>query len=398
MFRDRLRQWRLNDKNRRGAADKKQGAMGPKDPLDEITVEHNSCPRTPCFGPSQLVMPAKASINKIPPMPEEMRTLYQALKGVLNWERFYEESQGKRNSGRNDDMYLEKQLLEMVTSLDLNVRRPSMIYEVTNKIKDTSRAIGNCFGTALTPLSVFCSVGPILRLSYRRDSSEWYDSSSRFLLQCAEQTFPTLHPSQLLLRLLFSNLTPGQLAAIYEVGSNIVGQHYGEASATTFRIEYVSTAYRTGMGVAFVSHVATLCAGPKVSDARSMCGNADLSFYMHRYEESAETMQRCLAHLKDEGTEDNGESIYALWVLASSQHQLRDFAGEDSSLRRILEIALARDRSRDTFDESTLGIDALHAISDLDWFYEFLHLDEQREALRSEFPRAFELERKGRGL
>lgn len=388
MFRDRLRQWRLNDKNRRGAADQKREVMGPKEPTDEARFQRISC-RSRSRSP-RLTTPDNVDIYKSPPMAEEMRTLHLVLKSVLDWELFYEESQAKIDSSRNDGTDLEKLLLEMVTMLDMNVRTPSMICENTEKIRVSSLTIDSCIRTKLTPLVVFCSVGPVLRLAYRRDSSEWYSISSQFLLRSAEDSFPRSHPSQLLLRLLFSSLTPGQLAAIYEVGSSVVRQHYGEASATTFRVEYVSTAYKTGLGVAFVSHVATPCAGPKVSDARSMCGTADLYFYMHRYEESAETMQRCLKHLRDEGTEDNGESIYALWVLANSQHRLEDFAGEDTSLKKILEIALARDRSRDIPHESTLSISALHAISDLDWFYGFLHLDEQREALRSDFPKAFE--------
>lgn len=110
---------------------------------------------------------------------------------------------------------------------------------------------------------------------------------------------------------------------------------------------------------------------------------------MGSYERCSEAAQRCLAQLEAASNRHDLDVVKTLWVLVRTQQRQQDFAGGESSLRRIIEIVLARDRR--VLRSSQLSVRALEAISCLDDLYECCGMNEQRDALHMEFPSAFEL-------
>jgi hypothetical protein len=384
MFRDRLRRWRINDKNRRSAANQRRGVLQLVDNGDKISSPGPHC-STIGRSSSRSATLDHENIHNVLRTPKEMLALQRTLKGILDWHQHAEDTTVDLDHGWT---FFEL-LKEMYQCLVVSDESPFTCEKVTPHLRKTSAALQSHM-IICTPLAILISVELLSYFAFRSNSSPWYHETSRFLINAAVQAFPDSHPSILLLRLLFSNLTSSQLVMLYEVGSNVMDQRYGGATTFFFRVRMLSVASTTGLGVAIRSYADALCtATPEETDDFHLLGIARVYRLTGQYEESAEAVRRCLAQTEDEGNGHSVASLEALHFLASLQNAQNDFVGEEITLQKLLTTVLAKDRRE--IHTSGLSISALRAISMLDGFYARLNLDEQRDALQLEFPSAFEL-------
>lgn len=266
---------------------------------------------------------------------------------------------------------------------------PSMCRRIAAHLRTTSAKLRNLMVTC-TPLTILHSVHELSYFAVERNRSPWYYETSRFLVNAAVEALPDSHLSLLLLCLLFSSITPSQLVMIYEVGSDVIKQFGGEAASFTFRFEMHSAALKIGLSATMRSHADALCVATQTeaTDSTRLYDVATLYHSMGQYEKSSDALQRCLAQC--EGESDRGSTILlsALQLLSYLQYEQNNFVGEEMTLQKILKTLLARDQRRSQM--SQLSIDALTAISELDRFYADHDLKEQCDALRLEYPSAFE--------
>ncbi|GAB7324848.1 hypothetical protein MBLNU13_g08678t1 [Cladosporium sp. NU13] len=324
------------------------------------------------------------NIHNLVQTPEEELVLHRTLKGVRDWQQHAKDSLIEL-----DYHWTFPDLLkDMKQCLHMKDSNPFTCDNITLHLRNTSAKIYAYMQTC-TPLAVLYSVDLLSYFTFKRNSSQWYEITSRFLINAAVEALPASHPSLLLLRLLFGTHTPWQLAMIYKEGSDIMGQCYGEAIAFRFRIGMHSTASRIGQGAAIRSYADELCAAtPDITNPRRLYDIASLYFVMSHYKETSGALQRCLAKCEDEGDGDSSISTDALRLLAFVQSEQNDFEGEETTLWKILKIKLARDRRE--LSTPQLSVDALDTLSDLDAFYEYHDLNKQRYDLHLKYPSAFE--------
>jgi len=322
--------------------------------------------------------------------PKEILVLQRTLKGILDWQMHFEDSLADPNHNWDSSRIFASLIGGMYSCILVTSMNPYSCEKTMPKLRSISAKPQSCVGVICTPPAILQSIGLLSCFASERNSSPWYRETSSFLINAAVEAFPESHPSILLLRLLFSNLTPSQFVMMYEVGSNVVEQCYGEASVFQFRVDMQEAAHRNGLGGTIRSHADTLCtATHEATDAIRLSGLAKVYSLTGQYEESAEAVRRCLAQTEDEGNGHSPAFLKALSSLASLQYAQNDFVGEGITLQKLLTTVLAKDR-RETYT-SELSINALRAISMLDEFYARRDLDEQRDALQLEFPSAFEL-------
>ena len=241
-----------------------------------------------------------------------------------------------------------------------------------------------------TPLAVLRSIESLLYLAFRRHSRSWHYQTLtlKFLIRTAAEVLPASHPSLLLLRLLLDGTTSAQLVTVYELGIRVIERCNSRPHAVSFRAGFLVAALDNGLDATFRPYADVFCAtAHDMNDDRHQCGIAKLYLAMGRYRESADILRRCLSQLEDEGNEESLDSVNALRILARLQFQQEDLAGQETSLRRILEIVLARHRLE---RQAQFDTDALQAIAYMDMFYQRHRLNQKREALRLDFPKAFE--------
>jgi tetratricopeptide (TPR) repeat protein len=328
------------------------------------------------------------NIHNVLQTPKEMLVLQRTIKGVLDWQQHAE------NSAVDLDDYwaFYKLLRDTQQCLFLTDSNPFACEKITLSLRRTSAKIQSHMMTC-TPLAVLHSVELLLCFAHQRDSSRWYSETSRFIINTAVEAFPDSHPSLLLLRLLFSDLTPSQLVMMYEVGSNVIEQCHGEAESFLFRGAMHRAAYGIGLSSTIRSYADAICAATHdATDSGRLFDIASLYYSTGQWEKSADALEKCLSQLEDEGDKATSSSRNALHLLAFVKFQQEDFLGEAitvQKLLKLLEATVARDRGE--LDTSQLDIEALQAISWLDDIYRHHDLREQRDALHLEYPSAFEL-------
>lgn len=386
MFRDRLRLWHMN-KNRPSAAYQRRRAVKPVDNGDETsrpgfhhTTTYHSVPRP--------ATPDHGALINLMHTPKEMLVLQRTHKAILDWQQHLEDSLVGPNRTHDDKFF--NLVTDMAGCLYVSYANPLSCGKITPHLRTMSAEFQDRVGAICTPTSILQSGWTLLSLASHRNENQWYHETSRFLINTAAEAFPDSHPSLLLLHLLFGDLTPSKLVMIYEVGSSVLQRSYGEAMAFRFRFTMCSAAFDMGHGATFKVFADVLCAATRDSDEATRLFQAAQTYLsMGSYERCSEAAQRCLAQLEAASNRHDVKVATTLWVLAQSQQRQQDFAGGESSLRRIIEIVLAKDRR--VLRSSQLSVQALEAISCLDQLYEVCDMNEQRDALHLEFPSAFEL-------
>jgi hypothetical protein len=210
-------------------------------------------------------------------------------------------------------------------------------------------------------------------------------------LRTTAETLPACHPTLLLMKaLLLDNSASEGLAIVYELGFDVLKRYHGELFATDFQFDVVSGALHIDPHAAIGSHVDMICAAANDSnDPRRLPELVSLSHLKGRYPEAAHFAQRCLARLRDLSKQDCWTAVEAWRQLSYSQRMQRDVAGEEESLWNAHAVTLAM--TKDEARGSELSLYVLDSVSDLYGFYESNHLEEKCEALRVEYPSAFEL-------
>lgn len=381
MFRDRLRQWGMNDKNRRSAVKPKRKALRTATNGDKTSPPCMHYKTIACNS-SQSVALGHENVYNVLQTPAEILVLQRTLKGILDWQQHAEDSTVDPNS------FLHL-FTDMERCLRVSDNTPSMYRRIAAHLRTTSAKFRDLMVTC-TPLTVLYSAQELLSFAVERNRSPWYYETSRFLVNAAVEALPDSHPSLLLLRLLFSSITPSQLVMIYEVGSDVIKQCGGEAASFTFRFEMHSAAFKIGLSATMRSYADALCAATQTeaTDSTRLYDVATLYHSMGQYEKSSDALQRCLAQC--EGESDRGSTILllALQLLCYLQYKQNDIVGEEITLQKILKTLLAEDQRRS--QTSQLSIDTLTAISELDRFYVDHDLKEQSDALHLDYPSVFE--------
>ena len=381
MFRDRLRQWGMNDKNRRSAVKPKRKALRSAANRDK-TSQPGSHYKTIACNSSRSVVLGHENVYNVLQTPAEILVLQRTLKGILDWQQHAEDS--------TVDLDFLHLLIDMERCLRVSDNTPSMCRRIAAHLRTTSAKLRNLMVTC-TPLTILQSVYVISYLTSERNCSPWYYETSRFLVNAAVEALPDSHPSLLLLCLLFSSISPSQLVMIHEVGSDVMKQCIGEAASFTFRFAMLSAASKLGLSATMRSYADALCAATQTeaTDSARLYEIATLYQSTGQYEKSSDALRRCLAQC--EGESDRGSTILlpALRLLSFLQSKQNDFVGEEITLQKILKTTLARDRRK--LHASQLSIGELGAISELETFYAYYNLNEKRDALHLEYPSAFEL-------
>lgn len=389
MFRDRLRLWRMNNKNRRSSAHQILGSLPSADNGDDISKpgsHYNKIGRNS----SRFVMLGHENIHKVLQTPKEMLVLQRTLKGVLDWQQHVEDSEVVLGYSFGNTRTFIKWLRDMDQCLYVNSMNPFSSEKTTSQLGRISAELGSHIGVTCTPLAVLCSVNFLSNFAHKRAHSSWYNETLKFLINAAIEVFPDSHPSLLLLRLLSNRLTASQLVMMYKVGSDVMKQCGGEALSFSLRTAMHSVASRFGLGATIRSYGDALCVS--ISHATNTVDLhiiARLYGSLREYEKSADAVRRHLAQIEDKAGGDSPTSIAPLRFLAFVQYKQKDCAGEEATLQKILKITLARDRRE--VHTSQLTVDALDAISELDAFYVRHDLNEQRDILHLEHPSAFEV-------
>jgi hypothetical protein len=395
MIRDRLRVWGMNDKNQRRALVNFRGvkrSAGNKDIVSKRQKVYY--PMTGSDLWSRLSIDAR--IHDTLSTPKEFQLWQRALKGVLDWQQSLQESAVEIDEDllRDDTWTLHNLLLEIHDAVNVISASPWTCKSATRSLAKSSAAIASHLKSTsirTTPLAVFRATQLLQILAGRRNSNVWYDTASRFLLKTTAEALPACHPTLLLMKaiLLDGSVSEG-LAVVYELGFGIIQRYHGEWSATEFQCEVVKGALYVDPHAAIGSHVDMICAAAKDSiDARRLSDLADLSSLKCRYPEAAHFAQRCLARLRKFGEQDSWEAVVAWRQLSFSHRMQRDVTGEEESLLNAHAVTLAI--TSDEAHGSELSTDVLRSVSDLYRFYGRNHFEEKCEALRMEYPSAFEL-------
>jgi hypothetical protein len=384
MFRDRLRQWDINNKNQRSAGRPRRRALQVADNGDKA---YKSGPHNSKIGRNSLrsAMLDNGNIHNVLQTPKEMLVLQGTFKGLLNWQ------QHTKGSTVDPDQRwtFHDMLLDMRKCLFVSENNPSACEKMTPHLQRISAKLRTHMITC-TPLAVLDAVGHLSYFANRRNSSPWYYETSRFLVNAAAEAFPESHPSLLLLHLILSTLTSSQLLLMYKLGSEVIEHFYGDATAFYFRVEMHRVASRSGLGATIRSYADALCAAePDATHPQDLYDIATLYRSINQHKESADAVRRYLAQIEDEAEGDCSTPIHALQFLALVQGEQNDVVGEETTLQKLLKVTLARDRGN--FYTSQLSIDVLGAVSMLEAFYVRHDLNEQRDALHLEYPSAFEL-------
>lgn len=388
MFRDRLRLWHMN-KNQRSAANRRRRALQLAN--DRGNNEHPESQNTPVYRSSpQPTMPNRGNLQNVLHTPNETLILQRTLKGILDWQQNLEDPLVDPKHSSGSASTFSNLINNMVRCLCAGNLNPLCRGKLTPQLRSTSAKLQSLIRVICTPLAILRAVGVLSSLVIGPNYDPWYHETSRFLVNAAVEAFPDSHPSLLLLQLLFSEPTPSQLAMVYEAGSSMMQRFRGDEKAFTFCVAMHALVFKMGLGATFRSSANDLCASMRDSnDAARFYKIAKLHLSMGSYDECSAAAQKSLAQLDAEGNKRDLGLINTLWVLANSQQKQQDFTGEESSVRRILDLVLATDRRR--LRSSQLSVDALEAISRMDEFYECHQMNEQRDALHLEFPSAFEL-------
>ncbi|GAB7324850.1 hypothetical protein MBLNU13_g08679t1 [Cladosporium sp. NU13] len=217
MFRDRLRQWGLNDKNRSDVARKRQATS------NETTVALRSTPH-----------------------PSKERPLQQALKRILDWQNHLHNSGVDSRDVLNHTRSFYGMFQNLSSALKFDRSNQSRCANATQMLHKASAAFQNHLEPIFTPIALLSSIRLILEILSRRGLDEWYRSTSEFLSQTMIETLSSTHPTLLLLQAFFADgMSLEGLALIYKVGSTIIRRVYDEMTAVDFRLDFISAALET---------------------------------------------------------------------------------------------------------------------------------------------------------
>jgi hypothetical protein len=395
MIRDRLRLWGMNDKNKHTTPYKRRGSSRSASNKDLVSNQRKAHDQTP-GAYLWMRLSVDASIHDTLSTPKKLRSWQHAAKGVLDWQQSLQESAVEVDEDllRDDAWTLYDSLLDIINAVNMISVNPWTCKSATRNLAKSSAAIASHLkSTSIrnTPLAVFRAIRPLQMLAGNRNSDEWYEKTTRFLLKTTAEALPACHPTLLLVKALLLNDSASEgLAVVYELGFGIMQRYHGEPSATDFQCAVISGALYVDPHAAIGSHVDMICAAANDSkDARRFFDLANLSLLKGRYPEAAYFAQRCLARLRELGQQDNWVTGDAWRILSYTQRIQRDVTGEEESLLNAHTVTLAI--TSDEAHGSELSTGVLRSVSDLYLFYGRNHFEEKCEALRVEYPSAFEL-------
>jgi hypothetical protein len=395
MFRDRLRLWGMNDKNRRKVPYNCRMIVGSVGSGGRISSQREARYQTLSTNLWMRLL-IDARIRDTLSVPKEFQSWQRALKGLLDWQQSLQDSAVEIDEDllRDDSWTFYDLLVDMRNTTSLIRSNPQICKSATRRLEKISAAISNHLkstDTRATTLAVLRAVSPLQFLAGGRDSNEWCNTTSEFLLRAAAETLPVCHPTLLFMKaLLLDGSVSEGLAIVYELGFDIIQRYLDESRATTFRYDVVTGALNNDPDAAIGSHVDSLCTyASNSNDAVGYVCIASMFRVRGRFAEAAHFAQRCLARVQDLGEQNSMAAANAWWILSRSQRRQRDVMGEEESLRNTHALTLAE--ASDTNNGLELSIHVLRSISKLYRFYERNQLEEKCRALRAEYPSAFEL-------
>jgi hypothetical protein len=395
MFRDRLRLWGMNDKNRRKVLNNCRRARCSAGNDGLVSSQWEARYQT-ADASLRMRLFIDARIHVTLSTSKEFQAWQQALKGVLDWQQRLAESAAEVDEDllRDDASTFHDLLVDIRNTTSLIRSNPRICKSATRRLEKISAAISNHLkftDSRATPLAVLRAVSPLQFLAGGRKSNEWCNTTSEFLLKAAAETLPVCHPTLLFMKALLLDESASEgLAIVYELGFDIIKRYLGESHATTFRYDVVIGALNNDPDAAIGSHVNSLCAyASNSNNAEGYVSIASMFRMRGQFAKAAHFSQRCLARVQDLGQQNSVIAANAWWILSRSQRRQRDVMGEEQSLRNTHAVTLAV--ARGTNHGSELSIYVLRSISKMYRFYERNQFEGKREDLRVEYPSAFEL-------
>jgi hypothetical protein len=398
MFRDRLRLWGMNDKNQRRALMNFRGVKSSTG--NYVIVSDQRKARHLTIGTGLWIrLSIDARIHDALSTPKEFEPWQRALQGVLDWQKSLQDSavepsEVDQNLLRDDDDTFYKLLLDVTNAVFLANASPWFCKSATRRLEEASAAM-DCHLKSTSrrsnPAVVLRAAQTLQILAGRRNSSEWHDMASKFLLKATAETLPACHPTLLLMKALILDGSVSEgLSILYELGFDIIQQNRGDLLATAFQYGVIRGALSVDRDAAIGSHADSMFAAESnIRGARRLYQLAELSRLKGRFAEAVHLAQEYLAQLPNLGSQHKFCAVEAWWSLSQSQRMQQDTTGEEESLLNALTVVLAVEGY--TKHGVELSINVLQSLSDLYRFYERNSFQEKCEALRIEYPSAFEI-------
>lgn len=401
MFRDRLRQWGNNDKNRRALTPRKRPAMQSTNDRDKTLTDRGSHDQAVSRDSSKSGRHVP-NISDPLRIPTEFRSVQQALKSMQDWQAHFHDSRSDQLEilKHTDSFYFLLRDISLALTFDRSDF--SMCGKATRTLRTASAAFRNCLGPMCTPIAVLSSIQLILRIVSRRDTDKWYESTSKFLLQIVTETLPGLHPTPLLLHaLLLQKRTAEGLALIYEAGSTLMQLCHSKSTAINFRLDFLSAALDLFPEASFATETDLICQTTMTRNSltrKSPCVKPDVS--KRRSDEVVAYSMRCSCTI-DRGRptrsvlspqltkmRERKADYYAWRILCNSQRMQCGFSGEDIAVFNAHALMATMSDPR---GGPELRTTSAHVLRKLHLFYKEHDLVEHCQALRLEYPWEFEL-------
>lgn len=372
MLRDQFRRWGINDKNVR-----------------RNTQKHRHAHTT-----TQVDRGADTRLHNPLDLPQETRSLHQALQSLQHWS---DESQSTGGSGTDivaGAIKFHDFLWDMKNAIRiLEAQRMCSLTSVQRLVQAGNRLV-KCFKAACTPLAVLLSMQVILelRLSASQNVLPWSETTSKFLLQVTANYFVRSHPVSMLIYLLtFGSRTSHELAALYKAGRVFVGRYLDRSLVLRFRTSFFQTMFSLKLDTSFEPEIQTLCieaSDPnEILDGRVLCDLAHLRLRESQFEQAEQLAQTCLLAVRIH-RDLRWIARQVLRTLASAQGSVNNYEGAEKSLLQALQLTTNRQLD-DASAPLALSSSSMMVVDDLRQLYKHVGEKAKYEALCLRYPSAF---------
>jgi len=374
MLRDQFRRWGINDKSvRRNPQPQKRQQV-------HLITQFDHDAGISVYDPLHL--------------PQETRSLHQALQGLQHWSDGSQDMRSPSADVVASAIEFHDYLWDMKNAIRILEAQRMCSSTSVRRLGQASNRLVKCFKPACTPLAVLLSMQIILelKLATKQNSLPWNETTSTFLLQITANHFARSHPVSMLIHLLtFGERTSEQLAAIYEAGRGFVEHHSDRSLVLRFRTSFFQTMLSLGLDVSFETEIETLsieASDPtELLDGRVICDLAHLRLRESRFEKAEQLARTCLVAVQIH--QDSRWIVrQVLRTLASAQLSMNNLEAAKSSLLQALQLTTNRQLD-DALAPPVLSSSSMMVVDDLRQLYKHAGEEAKYEALCLKFPSAF---------
>lgn len=393
MLRDRLRQWKCNDKNSSRADFRgRRPAVVEDCRISKIFLKDDDH-HTIDGEVLRSFRSADESLLNLVCTPPEALALGDTLKRVSDWQLHITASKVDLESVKSGAKQFMRHVRSMVAAVDHLWYHSIPARLAIRELRETSARLATKFRIECTPLAIMISIWDLAELKQYSSSHQWHAQTCHFLLRIATEVLQPLDPALLLMRqMIVVKHTPEALAMIHEVGCQITDCDVSTSIQTNFRTSFFHAAMSSGVLDQFRSHIDTLIDALDETDAGAPGVLIDIStlrFREGQFDESVQFAKRCLNVLRAQGRETSWLAYKAWDLLSNIKKRQSDLVSEEYFLRRALTVAELLDP--DVASKSgNHGLVVSEMICDLFACYKRQNKINESQSLRSRYPHILE--------